>query len=334
MSFAILVKISNIENPNAPNAIILEKKRTQIGRRSEIHMDTNKGKEISKHHAAVLHDLVNDTYVWLLEDRHSLNGTFVNGRKIVRMILRSKDEVIFGGGAEFRGNDMINTPELSECRYRFFVPEHKINFKKCHDLNICINDKEKEECCICYAALHKMEQLQCGHTFCSHCLNHWVKVCAKSMRPSLCPICRNPFTKSDISKEDISITHGRVIVNSIVPLLKILNINEITQLDKFKFTEKWSDDTKREFWEYFNSIEEYRPLQKIFRHYTGMTLDKIFKASNEELKNMHENLDGDPNLDGEELKRDTFARFCVMLLKAREIKAPNPAKMRMRRQSR
>lgn len=326
MNFAVLVKISIIDNPHAPSAIIFNQKRTMMGRRSEIRMDTNKSHEISKHHALMMHDKVNEKLCWLLEDRQSLNGTFVNGRKILRQILRNKDEVIFGGGSSLRFSDYITqeTSWLSECFYRFFTPEIPISFEKCSDLHITLTDEEEtEECCICFVALHKMEALPCGHSFCSHCLNHWIKVCAKSMRPSLCPVCRRPFTRSDISQEDISMQNGIFMVHSIVPLLKTLRVKNIDQIEQFRITEKWSDLTKQKFWETYNQIQEHDSIQKIFRHYLGITLETIYNAETNELENINANLDGDPNLTGEKLRQEAFSRFCIMILRARELKKCN-----------
>lgn len=326
MSFAVLVKISIIDNPHAPNAIIFEQKRTMMGRRSEVQIDTNKSHEISKHHALMMHDKVNEKLCWLLEDRESLNGTFVNGRKILRQILHNKDEVIFGGGSSLKFSDVISpeTSWLSECFYRFYTPEKPICFEKCSDLHVTLTDQEEiEECCICFVALHKMEALPCGHSFCSHCLNHWIKVCAKSMRPSLCPVCRRPFTRSDISQEDISIQNGKCMVNSIVPLLKTLKVKNIDEIECFKITERWDDSTKQKFWEIYELTNEHHSIQKIFRHYLGLTLDTIYNANMKELENINANLDGDPNLYEEKLRQEVFARFCVMILHARELKKVN-----------
>lgn len=323
MSFAILVKISTIDNPNAPSAIILNKKRTMMGRHSEISIDTNKSHEISKHHALMMHDTVNEKLCWLLEDRQSLNGTFVNGKKIMRQILHNKDEVIFGGGSSLKFSDYISQESswLSECFYRFYTPEIPFSFDKCSDLHVTLTDEEEtEECCICFVALHKMEALPCGHSFCSHCLNHWIKVCAKSMRPSLCPVCRRPFTRSDISQEDISIQNGIFYVHSIVPLLKTLKMKSIDEIERFRLTQLWSDATKQKFWEIYEKCLEHQSIQKIFRHYLGFTLDTIYEAETKELEIINANLDGNPYLKGEKLREEAFSRFCISILHARDLK--------------
>ena len=150
------------------------------------------------------------------------------------------------------------------------------------------------------------------------------------MRPSLCPICRRPFTRSDISQEDISIQNGKFVVHSIVPLLKTIKVKNIDEIERFRITERWSDSTKQKFWEIYEICLEHQSIQKIFRHYLGMTLETIYEAETKELENINANLDGDPNLTGEKLRQEVFSRFCLMILRARELKNLNNKKNKYR----
>lgn len=318
MNFAVLIKISTIYNPNAPNAIILDENSLIVGRKGSIRIDTSKGHEISKNHALMKHEKINDNWVWLIQDIQSLNGTFVNGRKISRQVLQNNDEIIFGGGSSLQFRDFIDfeSSRLSECLYCFLSPEPPIQFDMCEDLDIVLGDQQEEdECCICYVALHKMQALPCGHSFCSECLHHWIYVCAKSMRPSLCPVCRRPFTRSDVSVEDISTKDGKLVVKSIVPLLRTLKVKSVKELEKYRITAKWSDFNKQQFWILYEDINSHKTLQKVLRHYLDMTMTSLYNVSLDQIKNVVANLDGNQNLTEErEIREEAFSRFASKLL--------------------
>jgi len=61
-------------------------------------------------------------------------------------------------------------------------------------------DKEDEECAICYEDTCKTAQLGCGHKFCANCICEVAKVTTKSF--ILCALCRDEITEIKVSDED------------------------------------------------------------------------------------------------------------------------------------
>ena len=130
MDHAYLISVSTLENPNTPNALILNNETNKIGRKAQLHIDTSKGKEISKVHAIIQRSIDKTKTIWRIEDKKSLNGTFINGEKISSSILKENDEIVFGGGPNFVLGDRLCNTEKAECRYIFVLSDPKVNFTK------------------------------------------------------------------------------------------------------------------------------------------------------------------------------------------------------------
>jgi hypothetical protein len=70
-------------------------------------------------------------------------------------------------------------------------------------------------CTICQEVLDDPKRIECGHTFCHDCINQW------SSKSSMCPICRQKFSKEGMSRDLIA--------------LNIINDLEVTCSNKGKF---------------------------------------------------------------------------------------------------
>ena len=188
-------------------------------------MDTSRGKEVSKHHTTIYRKTHHSNEIWLIEDNDSLNGTFVNGKKIHRIILNHGDEVVFGGGTAFLLGDIIASTDLAECRYVFYIPPLQVKFCKNIDLNASLLSSDLlETCAICYCPTIAAEQLPCGHRFCLSCIHQWCRVCYKNMRPCVCPMCRAVFAQSELTPEEAQKTLEEVKVYSMEPMLRDLGV--------------------------------------------------------------------------------------------------------------
>jgi len=72
------------------NKVLISETPFQIGRQSDNHL-TLRDNRISRAHARVIYD--NGYFIEDLESRH---GTFINGERVQRQLLRSSDRVEFG----------------------------------------------------------------------------------------------------------------------------------------------------------------------------------------------------------------------------------------------
>ena len=149
MDFCLLINISIHEGNNCPKSIILKEKETIIGRKGDIIIDTNRKKEISKKHA-IIYKKKNHLHIeWIIQDLGSLNGTFVNDRKVLKQNIKHKDIIVFGCNDQIHFGDIVDLKN-SECRYLFIIPSLEINFDQCIDYNNIIDlNNEKENCSIC-----------------------------------------------------------------------------------------------------------------------------------------------------------------------------------------
>jgi pSer/pThr/pTyr-binding forkhead associated (FHA) protein len=66
----------------------LDKDTVVIGRKSDCDIMID-DKQISKHHARILKDATH----YALEDMESMNGTFINGKRVKRALLRDGDRI-------------------------------------------------------------------------------------------------------------------------------------------------------------------------------------------------------------------------------------------------
>ena len=285
MGIAILLKTSLIEDDKSPKFVILNKDRTKIGRSSEIRMDTAKGKEISKHHCTIYRREQYGEEVWILEDHDSLNGTFMNKRKIHRVYLKSGDEIVLGGGPDFCQGDTLASTDSANCRYIFFLPFQPIKFLSSSNPNISICPTEQcEECPICLGPLTAPETLPCHHTFCLHCLRLWAKTCISQYRTCVCPLCRAPFHYSALTPEEAIVSKNLIEITSTEPFLRDIHVTSCKKIRSFHIFKKWTPEMKKAFWDTYNLVKENRLRCAIFLHLTKYTVNYIFSATRVDLQ--------------------------------------------------
>ena len=293
MGIAILLKTSLIEDDASPKYILLNKDATRIGRSSEIRMDTAKGKEISKHHSTIYRREQCGEEVWILEDNNSLNGTFLNKRKIHRVYLNDGDEVVFGGGPNFCQGDTLASTDSAPCRYSFFIPFQPIKFLSSSNPNQSICPTEQcEECPICLGPMTAPETLPCHHTFCLHCLRLWAKTCISQYRTCVCPLCRAPFHASSLTPEEAIISKDLIEITSTEPFLRDVNYTSCKKIRSFNIFKKWTQAQKDAFWKTYNAIRKNRLRCAIFLHLTKATINYIFSAPRVDLQQAVINLTG------------------------------------------
>ena len=320
---AFLVRISKIENRKCPPAIIVNRDSTRIGRHWDIKMDTNAGKEISKKHAIIHRCYCSGNISYILEDNGSVNGTFVNGRKILKLKLNSKDEVVFGGGNKYSFGDAMEKPEESECLYKFFLPQVPVDLTYCKDLNLVLDDSScNEDCCICYSTSHRMQKLHCGHSFCVACLAKWARTCSKSMKPIVCPICRAPFQKAEIENDRAEIVNGIEEIKSIEPLLRTLAVYSIEEVKQLDITKPWDDERKQKFWKYNELVTDLHSIRRIFHTLVKVMYQQILMMNKANLETLITNLDGNVEEAQSCLKETAIA---LVALKVMKITRPSEA---------
>lgn len=290
MSFGVLLRVSNLPDENAPHIVILTKEKTRVGRQSEVRMDTSRGKEVSKHHSTIFKVSRADRDLWVLEDNNSLNGTFLNGKKIRKSALYTGDEIVFGGGSNFLLGDMVKT-DLAQCRYIFFAPPPIVHFTPNLDVNCTLCSISTNEMCpICYGPMVAQEKLRCGHMFCLGCIHEWARTCVKAMRPCLCPMCRAPFIQSELTPEEGMVKPDEVQIWTVEPFLRELGVKSCKAVKGAKIFKKWQSKHSRFFWCSYESVKNNEVRRLLFFHLTGVTIPHILKANREELLNALINL--------------------------------------------
>ena len=295
MNFALLIKISQIENSKSQKCIILNKSKLIIGRKSEIIMDTNKGHEISKNHSKIKLKYSKFRYKWIIYDLKSTNGTFINEIKILKQRLHHLDFIVFGGGDKLcYGEKLINFFE-SELLYRFIIPDYLINFSKCKDFNNTIILNTDIQCNICFSNSHKLYKLDCNHLFCFKCINKWIKSCIKSYKQIFCPVCRSPINKNLKFKSESYIKNQIEYIRTIEPLLRTLNISNITEVLNLSIKNIWNNDQKDLFWNFLNLIEPFYFIKRTFFNLIDLNYFNILNFSIEELNILLLNLNFNNN---------------------------------------
>ncbi|OHT14740.1 FHA domain containing protein [Tritrichomonas foetus] len=321
MDFALLISSSLVQNPNAPPSVILTDANTSIGRRGSVRMDTTKTHEISKKHATIRYQQINNRYDWIVEDNKSLNGTFLNCKKVKKHVIKNGDELVFGGGSCFLYGDQITSTDNAECRYIFVEPEPKTTYSLTSNKSIVLNSAEEcEDCCICYNPMTMQTKLSCGHSFCRRCLSKWGKQCERKEQPFVCPICRHEYNPSQAKIPSISLDNNEFLIQDIEPFLRKLDVLSVKEVEKVSIFNKWSADDKETFWRYYNIIAHSLKKSRIFRKVTNSSYWDIKDADNEQLRNALENLEGD--LQTNNLREEVMMKVAYSIYHLEYVKPP------------
>jgi hypothetical protein len=285
MGFGVLVRIPEEVNPRAPPIIVLTRTMTTIGRRGDIRMDTHAGHELSKIHTTIYRRARDQTETWIIEDGHSVNGTFVNCMKIHRKVLSPGDEVVFGGGPNFKYGEFLISSEKSSCRYRFLLPHPLVTFANDLDPNASLMNHDSDELCpICYQSIVASQTLPCGHTFCLECIHSWVDASKKASRTALCPMCRASFLESQLTPSEAVLREGVLEVWSIEAMLRDLNVTNCKFIRGVNIFKPWTRRHRKWFWRALNHMEQSPHRRVIFLHLTKATISHVLAACQAELQ--------------------------------------------------
>lgn len=287
---ALLVYNSIPQNPNAPKAIVLSSKFNEIGRHSAIKLDTAQGKEISKLHATISKTAGFDKVEWVLEDKQTLNGTFVNHRKIHRHYLVNSDEIVFGGGPDFEIGTKLTSTSKSDCRYIFLSPLPSILLSPLIDIDETLMPPDKAEPCpICYEPALKRVPLSCHHTFCQKCIRVWSKKCQSDHKPVICPVCRNPVPTDNLGFAEIVHRGKEVEIQTLDPLLRKLGVDSAAAVKKCSIFKKWDSEAKDDFYKWLQISQKSPDRFIIFCALTDCFYQQIINANAEQLQNAVDN---------------------------------------------
>jgi hypothetical protein len=247
-------------------------------------MDTPVGHEISKVHSVIHRRSNPQGHAWVIEDNSSMNGTFVNLKKVQRRLLTSGDEIVFGGGPNFREGDFLESAEKAYCRYFFFTLDPVVRFSGRLDPNAVLPWPGADELCsICYAPMQSPEALPCGHVFCLECIQRWAETCIASCRNIVCPMCRNPFWQSQLRRCETRFVSGELEVLSVEGMLRDLNVRSCRVIKSVNIFKTWNGHHKKWFWRWFEQVVGNRDRRMIFLHLTKATVGCILAASTEDL---------------------------------------------------
>lgn len=291
MDFVLLISTTLLQNDNAPPAAIITDEIVSIGRYGTIKMDTARTHEVSKHHAEIRYEEFHGKNFWFIEDKKSMNGTFLNSKKIKKHVLKDGDEIVFGGGSCFYYGDQITSTDSAQCRYVFAIPDPVIEFSPFSNKDINLTEiNDNEECCICYLPMGMKSTLSCGHSFCRKCLASWGKKCAKKEIPYVCPICRHEFDPSQAIIPSLRLENNVNIIYDVEPFLRVLEITSLKEIERLSIFNPWSAEDQVLFWNYFNKISEKNKKQIIFRKVTNTSYRDIKSATTEQLEIAKNNL--------------------------------------------
>lgn len=293
MSFAFLVKASKVSDKRAPRYIALKNNVNRIGRKSEIRIDTEKGQEISKLHTTIYRRVEDGIDCWIIEDNESVNGTFVNKRKIHRVYIYNGDEIVFGGGPNFSKGDFLESTDAAPCRYIFYTLFKMVKFLPNSNVNQTITPNDECELCpICMGPLTACEVLPCGHCFCLSCIHQWANQCIQQLRPCICPMCRAVFHKSQLTPDEAMITNDEIQVLTTEPFLRDLQVKNCKKVKANNIFKKWDQKHALRFWDLYSKVSQNHIRLAIFLSLVKMTPYSIFAASDQDLINAITNLTG------------------------------------------
>lgn len=313
MSSCLLIRLSKEFDGSAPSFVVLNKSVAKIGRRSEVRMDTSNSKEISKHHATIIRTDHEIGCSWTIVDNHSLNGTFVNDRKISRVLLNNNDEIVFGGGTGYLVGDKLEMSGSAECRYMFVTLAPPTKFANFVDISATKTAEDGDICPVCLERIVHYEILPCHHFFCHSCLSKWTNSCIHSWKPCTCPLCRAPYVYSQITDEDTIVTPYNIIVLSIEPFLRDLEIGSCAELMSLNVFSPWNEARKAKFWAIYSKVKHNFKRRTVFYHFIKMTINDVLDATVEQLKTASSNFHLKTSECKENLLTDVITLFFVTL---------------------
>ena len=303
MDFVLLLSTTQKENPNHPKAIVIDGPEAIIGRHAEIKMDTQRTHEISKYHAQI--KFLTATQSWIIEDLDSMNGTFLNCVKIKRRPLQKYDEIVFGGGSTFSYGDEVAHTDNADCRYIFFTPDPPLSFSFDSNKDEVLPElSECGDCSICYLPMTKRTSLPCGHVFCRKCMRGWARCCSQNEHEFICPICRHEF-HGKIEAPEI-IDNGGLFVHNIEPLLRKLGMRSLAELQDIAVTVPWDVERKERYWKAWEIVRKKDRKFMIFKWITNATYRRLKDESEEALRNVVCNLEGDEAVELKELREEAL----------------------------
>jgi hypothetical protein len=302
MDFAVLINTSLPVNPNCPRSVILSETTTTIGRYGNVKMDTVKTHEISKCHAAIQFRDVRGRCSWYVEDKFSLNGTFLNSTKIKERILKSEDELVFGGGSCFLYGDTIVSTDPAECRYKFLIPEPRMVFATNFDrYETLASEEECDECCICFLPMLVRTRLPCNHIYCRRCIGNWARKCKSKGDRFVCPVCREEYSEDMAKPPCIRLFDGEYVVNNVECFLRRIDMKNICDVEDLALCKEWDDGKREKFWSAYEKLRNSNKKLMLFRYLTRCSYRAVKEASSEELEEMAKNLGCKEKLSGEVL---------------------------------
>lgn len=294
MDFVLLVSTSKIENPNCPKALLLCEETNILGRSTALKLDTSRSHEVSKKHATIFFNEVDENPTWVIEDRDSLNGTFLNGRKIKKRTLCNFDEIVIGGGSDFRFGDVLITTDTAECRFAFIQPPPPIWFASDSNKDeVLLDPDDCEDCPICYLPMAKRAKLPCDHCYCKNCLREWSEQCQKEKIDFCCPICRKLHDIATAVPPPVVFDSGVFIVNNVEPFLRKVGMKSVAEVKELSIMVPWDPSRKERFWATYEIVKTQKNKLEMFRWLTQCSYREVKDASEEELAHAVENLEGE-----------------------------------------
>jgi hypothetical protein len=291
MTIAFLVRTSHDLSGKCPAIVLLHQDITTLGRHGDVRIDTPNGHEISRVHAAIIREKTPEQTFWVIKDTNSLNGTFVNSRKILARVLQSGDQIVFGGGAEMKTGDLLPAVQSMICRYVFCIQAPRVMFAPTVRFDVSAPSSECESSCpVCYMTMAAKQVLPCGHVFCPSCVLHWVKHCELYNKPTTCPMCRAFFVSSHVGYHDVSFHRNLLIVLSLDPTMRELKMADARSVRHNNIFAEWTGEQKRWFWRAFARLKEWHH-RLIFLHLTKATLSYIMNATDSDLRQAMHNFD-------------------------------------------
>lgn len=319
MNLGLFLRISSRDNAHTPPFFVLNGNKLTLGRHGDIRMDTVHGKEISKIHCTFTRRTRGTCSHWILTDNDSLNGTFVNNRRIQRAVLMHGDDVVFGGGSSFRIGDVIESSENAECRFLFYVLPPPVKFAPEIDPNTHTQLKEASTCVICYDSVVNPNKIPCGHVFCGDCLRRWAKKSEENGVSPACPLCRSVFGKRDLVPREGNVTADALVITDIEPFLRRLGIDGCGCVRKFHIFKKWRKEHKDAFWQSYEKVKDNRIRVVLFLHLVKATFRYVSNATDDEL------LEAMTNLECDEKPDERDERIAQIMLTIMQKLAPKPS---------